>query len=350
MTANELIDLDIVYITLCEAGANRRKFVAKADGGPGALPVRSRIVKTDDDRMEVTGVVYPIGEVDTQGDFITEAELDKAMHAFAAKGRQAAGKAGDMNHDGVPTGDFFLGPFKVEDYHVGHDGFTKEDVGSWAITRRVVDEDRWAAVKDGTYNAFSLGGTVGKVIEGATVRKGGSVNHSERVAEILKGRLAEILNDAELYHTIEALNIALNEAVWDSKDKEEAKSKVQSILREGLKRIKAKENSVDKKTFMDWFKEAAAAMGLAKAAPQTDPPNPPKDPAEELETVKQDLQSTKSELQKSADRVTELEGELAKSQARVKELEDATPKPKGDPHNNEPKNKHEGYFLGGLEG
>jgi hypothetical protein len=171
--ANRLTQITIQFISLVAAGANRRELIAKGDGG---FRLSAELRKTDDEKRIAYSVVYPPGQVDTQGDFATEADFDLAMLDFAAKGRSAAGVAADVNHDENPTGDYFPEVWKIRE----GDALFPEDVGAWAVGRKVVDEERWGAIKSGVYKAFSFGGTA-VVIPGQPVTKGNE--HMEHITK-----------------------------------------------------------------------------------------------------------------------------------------------------------------------
>ena len=69
--ANRLKNVQIDFISLVPAGANRRTFVARSahlDEGDTRTPVtldaqvlKARIHKVDEEKREVTGVIYPVG-------------------------------------------------------------------------------------------------------------------------------------------------------------------------------------------------------------------------------------------------------------------------------------------------
>lgn len=335
--ANELVELDIQFVTLCAAGANRRKFVAKGRDAAFELPLASRVLKLDDEQQIVYGVLYPIGEVDTQGDFITEAELDKAMHGFTARGRTAAGIAGDVNHDEQPTADYFPEVYKIA---AGDTRYPENDWGAWAIARKVVDGDRWAQVKDGTFNAFSLGGTA-TVIKDSPVRKGKAVT-AEHIAGLLKGRVAEMLADAELSHKIEALNLALFEALWEhGNDKEAAKAAIQALLREGIALTKQETPTMDKTTLATRITDFV--VGLLKDDKADAPPIAP--PV--VDTAA--LDAVKADLAKANETNTALAAQVAQLTEAVEALKAQTPAG-GTEHNTQPEGEALGFsFLGGYK-
>ena len=154
--ANRLTQLTIKFISLVAAGANRRVLLAKADG---SFKLVAEIRKLNEERHEATSVVYPIGEVDTQGDYMTEADFDEAMAEFMKSGRVAAGVAADVDHDERATEDFFVEAWKIRE----GDPLFPTDVGAWAVTRKIVDEKRWQLVKSGEYRAFSFGGVAMRI-------------------------------------------------------------------------------------------------------------------------------------------------------------------------------------------
>jgi len=109
------------------------------------------ILKRDDEKRLVTGVVLEPEIEDAHGDIISEADVEEAAHDFMRKSRVIG-----LQHKE-------LGPVEVvesfitkEIMKIGDEQVTK---GAWVMTVKVHDEDVWEAVKSGEFTGFSIGGT-----------------------------------------------------------------------------------------------------------------------------------------------------------------------------------------------
>ena len=158
-----LRNLRVTFVSLVERGANGRRVIAKADvegadgagGGADAVLVDTpvRIVKRDDVRRVVYGVVYAPDCVDSEGDTMTAAEIEKAAYGFL---REARTGAVDRQHDEVPV----AGAYVAESWLVraGDALFPGEVEGAWAVGIKVDDAATWADVEAGRIGGLSLMG------------------------------------------------------------------------------------------------------------------------------------------------------------------------------------------------
>ena len=158
-------NLRVTFVSLVERGANGRRVIAKADpstssgqagsGGADAVLVDTpvRIVKRDDVRRVVYGVVYAPDCVDSEGDTMTAAEIEKAAYGFL---REARTGAVDRQHDEVPV----AGAYVAESWLVraGDALFPGEVEGAWAVGIKVDDAATWADVEAGRIGGLSLMG------------------------------------------------------------------------------------------------------------------------------------------------------------------------------------------------
>lgn len=234
--ANELVDLRIDFVSLVCAGANRREFILKGEDEVG-FDVRAEIRKVDAERRWVTGVLYPAGEVDTQGDFAKEATLDAAMVGFMAKGKTASGRACDVDHDGQATADAIVECYKIE---AGDPRWPDErDAGAWVVTRLVVDDDLWAAVERGDYKAFSFGGVAKRVPNQPVSKTGAPAVAVTRSLPpfrdvILRGVFADTLARMRNPQLIDATVQALWHAFYGAGSPEEEVAELQSVLEDAM--------------------------------------------------------------------------------------------------------------------
>lgn len=110
----------------------------------------AQILKADDEKQLVYGVVLEPETVDTQGDVISADEIEKAAHRFLVKSRVISDRHSKKADAEV-----------VESY-VAPDAFEmggqKVKKGSWVLGVHVSDSKLWSAIKQGEYQGFSVGG------------------------------------------------------------------------------------------------------------------------------------------------------------------------------------------------
>ena len=153
ISKKRISDAKIDFISLVDRAANKKSFlVAKAQDGKAAFSTYGKIVKTDSENHFVTGIVYEPMTVDTQGDYMTAEEIQKAAHWYAKNGTGV-----DIQHDEKKLG----GACVVESWIAKAD-FTvdKTDVkkGTWLMTVEISDPDIWDKVEKGELTGFSMGG------------------------------------------------------------------------------------------------------------------------------------------------------------------------------------------------
>ena len=127
----------------------------KADDGKANFTTFGPIVKVDDEQHYVTGVVYEPDTDDTQGDYMTAEEIQKAAYWYMENGQNV-----DIQHSFQP----FSGATTVEswvtksDQKIGDQDIQK---GTWMMTMKITDP-----VKKGDITGFSMGGS-GTYVEDA---------------------------------------------------------------------------------------------------------------------------------------------------------------------------------------
>lgn len=76
-------DAKIGFVSLVDKAANKHKFlITKSEGDTATIQIYGRIVKADEDKHYVTGIVYEPMTEDTDGNYMTEEEITKAAHWF----------------------------------------------------------------------------------------------------------------------------------------------------------------------------------------------------------------------------------------------------------------------------
>lgn len=111
---------------------------------------RFQIIKADAEKRLVYGVVYAPEEVDSQGDYATAKEIEKAAHSFLLNG----GVIGLEHQQDAPARavESFIAP---DDMKIGE---TDVDKGSWVLVTKVFDDAVWELVKSGKLTGYSMAG------------------------------------------------------------------------------------------------------------------------------------------------------------------------------------------------
>lgn len=143
----------ISFVSLVDKAANKHKFlITKSDDGKANFTSTGRILKADSETHFVTGIVYEPLVEDTDGNYMTEAEITKAAHWF-------------MKNDGdVDVQHCFKkakGVEVVESYVAKSDmDIEGQDIakGTWIMTMEVTDDKTWDAIEKGDITGFSMGG------------------------------------------------------------------------------------------------------------------------------------------------------------------------------------------------
>lgn len=230
--ANELVDAHISFVSLVDAAANRHKFLmAKAEDGGRVIEHTARIIRKDTESHYVTGIVYePLAE-DTQGEYMTAEEIQKAAYWYM-KNAQGA----DIQHSFVQQEGVYVVESWVEKADTTIEG---EDIkaGTWMMTMEITDSDVWDAVAKGEITGFSMGGyaTTGKEdvdlseLEknnagadepGTEEKKGFLVKMAQMlgISSVIKGEVADTYNErikgSNFWAAIDSLESALRK--WDS--------------------------------------------------------------------------------------------------------------------------------------
>ena len=157
--AIEIFDAKIQFVSLVAKAANKRQFIiTKDDGGAAQFSTYGKILKADAETHYVTGIVYEPLTEDSDGNFMTEAEIQKAARWFAKNGDKV-----DVQHsyeavDGATVVESYIAPcdLTIED--------TLVVKGTWVMTVEIENATLWDAIQKGEISGFSMGG-VGKFSE-----------------------------------------------------------------------------------------------------------------------------------------------------------------------------------------
>jgi hypothetical protein len=107
------------------------------------------VIKNEAKRL-VYGEVYAPLQIDTDGEAMTEAEIEKMAYGFMT---ERSMDSIDVSHNYMPSGCVIVESFiaRKDD----PDGFVK---GSWVLGVKIVPDEIWEAVKKGELNGFSFAG------------------------------------------------------------------------------------------------------------------------------------------------------------------------------------------------
>jgi hypothetical protein len=110
----------------------------------------AKIEKSDDKKKIIYGVVLEPDVLDTDSDFISKEDIQACCHAFMFTNQQIG-----LQHK-------FKAPAQIiESYITPVEFFMNKryiPVGAWVVAIKILDDDLWEAVEDGSLNGFSIGG------------------------------------------------------------------------------------------------------------------------------------------------------------------------------------------------
>lgn len=147
----ELKNANITHVSYVDKAANQKRFfLTKSDGKP-TFEKQVKIVSKSDEQQLVYGIVYEPDVEDSQGDFMTAAEIEKAAHNFLKDARNI-----DTQHDfqsGV--GEVVESYVAPADLEIEGESIAK---GSWILVTKASDEI-WEEIKKGDITGYSMAGT-----------------------------------------------------------------------------------------------------------------------------------------------------------------------------------------------
>lgn len=136
--------------------------------GRGYMNKEAAILKIDEEKRVVYGVVLDPYIVDTQGDWSPPSEVEQTAHKWMEKSRIIG-----LRHKGeakaVPVESFLMpypsqGDYKRavsgEEHRVLKFKFGNSFIhsGSWVLGTKIADDETWALVKSGNLGSYSVGG------------------------------------------------------------------------------------------------------------------------------------------------------------------------------------------------
>ncbi|ARJ26016.1 hypothetical protein B7492_33850 (plasmid) [Bacillus mycoides] len=167
----ELKNANISYVSLVTKGANGRQFaiMKSATAKQPNISKQVPILKTEEEKQLVTGVVYEPDVEDSHGDKMTAEEIEKAAYTFMENYQHI-----DKQHDEIAgKGTVVENWIAKSDMTVGEQ---EVKAGTWLMTVRVDDADTWEEIKKGEVTGFSMGG-FGERVE---IAKADDFTHEEK--------------------------------------------------------------------------------------------------------------------------------------------------------------------------
>jgi len=134
----------------CEARAVKAANAAVSEEAKVEKEFLTEVVKRDDEKRLVYGVVLVPDEEDSQGDICPPEVIERAAHGYLMKSRSVAEQHKELANAHVVES--FIAPADLK-----YDG-KQVRKGSWIIAVKIADDRLWKAVKDGEYSGFSIGG------------------------------------------------------------------------------------------------------------------------------------------------------------------------------------------------
>lgn len=173
----EIKNAQISFVSLVDKAANKKKFaIIKAEATPTferSIP----ILKVDDEKRIVTGIVYEPDVLDAHDEFMTVEEIEKSAHQFLKDYRNI-----DKQHD------FVAGQAEVVESWIAKEAgkLGEQDIqkGTWLMSVHVADDDTWGEIKKGELTGFSMGG-VGERVEHDDVQKS-EIEQATGLLQVLK--------------------------------------------------------------------------------------------------------------------------------------------------------------------
>jgi len=134
----------------CEGRAIKAANAAVSEEAKVEKEFLTEVVKRDDEKRLVYGVVLVPDEEDSQGDICPPEVIERAAHGYLMKSRSVAEQHKELANAHVVES--FIAPADLK-----YDG-KQVRKGSWIIAVKIADDRLWKAVKDGEYSGFSIGG------------------------------------------------------------------------------------------------------------------------------------------------------------------------------------------------
>lgn len=114
------------------------------------MELEATIIKADNEKQLVVGVVLEPDSEDAQGDIIKADTIEKAAHDYLVKSRTIYN-----SHSSLAKCEVVESYIAPSDFYLNGQTVKK---GSWVMACHISDPQMWKGVKSGDYTGFSIGG------------------------------------------------------------------------------------------------------------------------------------------------------------------------------------------------
>ncbi len=181
--ATLLKNMKISHISLVGEAANGVQFVYKSASLQTGEELRitcGNLSKSSEHKM-VYGVVYSPQIVDSQLEYSTADEIEKAAHGFLSELNQ---RNVDVEHSFKPEGAYVAESWLLK----GKDPrFPDAPEGTWLVGIKVTDAALWKSVKEGAVTGLSMAGVAEKVRQQPEENEGVAKSFLTTLTELIKG-------------------------------------------------------------------------------------------------------------------------------------------------------------------
>lgn len=223
----ELKNVEIQFVSLVDKAANKKKF-AIIKNEDGIFENYCPIIKADDEKQEVTAIVYEPMVKDAHGEFMNAEEIEKAQRSHALNGFGADVQHSFMKDNSLKIVESWI---QKEDGKIGEQDVVK---GTWLQTVFVDSPDLWSKIKKGEFTGFSMGGKgerVEKQAEISTEEKG-FIQKMMDFFKVEKSTFTDNVKTRDVNDNYYKLTYALGESlkIYDSENGKIDEKEIKSIL------------------------------------------------------------------------------------------------------------------------
>lgn len=232
--ARELKNVEVQFVSYVDKAANKKKFfLLKSDKEPNFEKEVRILTKGDDPKKLVYGIVYAPDEVDSQGDFMSIDEIEKAAHSFMKNFQQI-----DEQHNFTEgAGTLVESTCQLADIEVGDEIITK---GTWTIVTEATD-DIWDKIEKGEYTGYSLAGVAGKLANKKEKKFDDVIlKYANRSMEVILKDFDSSMEDMknnDLYLPMDVLYKSIWDARWEFEDSSDFKKAAKKVVNQFMKHI-----------------------------------------------------------------------------------------------------------------
>lgn len=201
----KITEANITFVSLVKRGANLKNFAILKNVNGDGTQFQTPIIKTLDEQRIAISIVYEPDILDSDGEFMDSAAIEKSAHNFMAKYRNI-----DIEHNFQKADDVYIVESYIApcDYQLGDQLIRK---GSWVMATKFDNKDLWNKVKDGTFNGYSMGGTANYE----------DVEEEPKSPKVTKKSLKRKINAKEFKMNKLEIEKMLNKSMEDQVDEEQ---------------------------------------------------------------------------------------------------------------------------------